>query len=127
MLANERLTKEISRRTKSLCFCDMAYILKDVATGEYDAYNNPIVETSEIPIDCAFTDKPNIESWRDYADIETVQAEVRFIEPRPTKGDIIRIAGRFGTQVLPDTEYEIVGIRDRDTFGHVCALKAVNV
>jgi len=47
-----------------------------------------------------------------------VQAEIRFIEPRPTKGDIIRIVGRFGTQVLPDTEYEIVGIRDRDTFGH---------
>jgi hypothetical protein len=126
-LASERLTKSLSRRTKSLFFGDAAYLLKDVATGEYDTYNNPVISTSEIPIECSFTDKPATETWRDFADIENIHAEVRFMEPRPAKGDRVKVVGRFDTETMTDQEYEIVGIRDRDTFGYVCALMQVQV
>ena len=126
-LANERLTNQLAQRTRSLFFSDEAYLLIDVASGTYDEYNDPVVETTEVPIDCAFTDKPSRESWVSYADIENVEAEIRYIGTEPMKGNRVKLTNRFGAEEAIDRTFEIVGIRDRTAFGWVCALKAVAI
>lgn len=128
-----RLTAQLQRVTADKMYPDSAYLLIDVqvldADGEptYNDYNQPIVTTSEIPLSCSFTDNPAQENWIGYADIEVLAAEIRFKNPRPTKGNRVRLIGRFGETTSPNDEYEIIGIRERGTFGYVCALKKVAV
>jgi hypothetical protein len=122
-----RLTAQLQRVTADKMYPDSAYLLMDVATGAYDEYNQPIIITIEIPLNCSFTDNPAQEQWIGYADIEVLAAEVRFKSPQPTKGNRVRLIGRFGETTSPNDEYEIIGIRERGTFGYVCALKKVSV
>jgi hypothetical protein len=125
MLPNSRLVSQMQRIVSDKFYSDAAYLLIDVNTGAYDDYNNPVVSTSEVPISCSFTDTPAMEKWRDFIDIQEIAGEIRFATPRPTKGNRIKITGRFGTTTYTDQTFEIIGIRDRDEFGYVCALKAV--
>jgi hypothetical protein len=109
-------------------FVDTATITYRTVSG-YDSYGQPAYSSTTSELSCSFTDKPSAESWVGHADIETVQAEIRFVGTKPSKGDLVTLTHRF---VRDDTDYtagtfEIVGIRDRDYFGYVCALKQVNV
>jgi hypothetical protein len=119
------LVSQLQRLTEKYFYVDSASILVDTATGAYDAYNNPIVTTTETALDCSFTDTPAMELWKNYIDVQEIAGEIRFKTPRPTKGNRIKITGRFGTTTYTDQTFEIIGIRDRDEFGYVCALKAV--
>ena len=66
-----------------------------------------------------------MENWQDFTDIERIDAEIRFTSPAPAKGDQVTLTGRFDGAGYVDKTFEIIGIRDRDTFGYVCALRAV--
>lgn len=127
MLVNPRLAAQLQRKTEELFYSDLAVLLIDVPTGAYDEYNQPVMTENEIPIECSFTDNPAQEQWIGYADIQLLAAEIRFAAPTPGKGDRIKLTGRFGGIVAPIDEYEIIGIRDRGTFGYVCALKKVSI
>lgn len=127
MLMSPRLTAQLQRNVKTLEYSDFGYLLIDVPDGIYDDYNNPVVTTSEVPLTCAFTDKPNTESWKSYVDVEQLEAEVRFERAHPTKGNRFKLTSRFGNNIDPCQTYEIFGIRNRDVFGYACALKAVQI
>ena len=111
---------------KSKTFGDKAVLIKQVPTGEFDAYNNAIVEESQIPIDCSFGGVPtrsDIEVWKNYADISGDTAEVRYIGPKPEKGDKFKLISRFDGAQIHEVTFEIIAIRDRFVFGYQCLLK----
>jgi|SRR3972149_5330548 len=126
-IANTRLVTQLRIRMQKGFYVDSAYLLIDVPSGTYDEYNQPVITTSEVPIACSFTDKPKSESWQDYADIENIEAEIRFLAPTPEKGNKIKIVGHFGDLSYHDKTFEIIGIQDRGLFGCVCALKATTI
>lgn len=126
-LPSNRLVTQLQRRVDSGFYVDSAVLLQDAGTGTFDENNTETIVTTEIPIDCSFTDQPSQEAWRDYADIESVDAEIRFTGHSPTKGNRVKVTGRFDGLGFPNKTYEIVGIRNRDVFGYVCALKAVAI
>ena len=127
MLMNARLSAQLHRNVSSMLYSDRGYLVIDVFTGLYDDYNQPINVESEIAVECAFTDKPAAEKWKAYVDVEELAAEVRFAGPVPSKGDRFKLSGRFGETDAINETYEIIGIRNRDTFGSVCALKQVGI
>jgi len=126
-LTNPRLIAQLQNVVSLYAYNDSAFLLVKVATGNVDAYNNPETVESGVPISCSFTDKPNRELWRDFADVEEVEAEIRFESPTPTKGNRVKLTNRFGNEAYKDATFEIIGISDRGEMGHVCALKAVTV
>lgn len=126
-LASARLVSQLQRRTAESFYGDSGYLLIDVSTGAFDDYNNAIVTTTEVPISCSFTDTPSMENWKDLGDVQEINGEVRFATPRPEKGYKFKLTGRFDRHAYPDTTFEIIGIRNRDTFGYLCALKAVTL
>ena len=125
-LPSAGLVARIQYRVQNAAYSSTAYILIDTVTGA-DEYNAPTVTTSEVPIDCSFTDKVSSEAWQNFGDIGNVDAEIRFEGVRPLKGYRVRVVGRFDGQTYHDKDFEIVGIKDRDAFGYVCALKAVEL
>lgn len=125
-LANAGLVARLQERVKAGAFGDSAYVLVDTVTGT-DEYNAPIVTTEQVPVSCSFTDKVSREAWQTFADVETVDAEIRFDDVTPLKGWRVRIAGRFDGLTMTNKDYEIVGIKNRDAFGYVCALTAVSL
>jgi len=126
-MASARLVAQLQRRTASGFYGDSAFLLVDVPSGTYDDYNNPILTESAVPLDCSFTDKPKVEAWQAIGDVEMVEAEIRFKGPRPTKGNRVKVTGRFDSDTYTDKTFEIIGIQDRGAFGFVCALKATTV
>ena len=126
-IPNSRLAAQLSRRVIDGFFTDTAYLILKYPATSYDEYNNPVATEYEVEVRCSFTDSPAKETWRDYADIENIEAEIRVANIKVTKGDRVKIAGRFDTDTMTDKEYEVVGVRDRDVFGLVCALKAVSL
>lgn len=125
--ANARITAQLQRNVEIGFYGDTADILIDEATGSYDAYNNPVVTTSLVPVACAFTDSPSSEAWADYADIAAIQAEIRFTGVTPTKGMRVTIRARFESLAYHNRTFEIVGIRDRGIFGWACGLKVTEI
>jgi hypothetical protein len=126
-LPTQRLVRQLQRNASDAFFVDTAVLLQDVGSGAYDDNNTETVVTTSIPLQCSVTEKPSQENWKDYADIETVDAEIRFAGHSPTKGNRIKLTGRFESLDYADKTFEIVGIRNRDAFGYVCALKAVAI
>jgi len=127
-LANARLVAQLARRTEDYSYGDTAYIVINVPIGAYDEYNNAVTAESLVPIACSFTDKASNENWRDYADIESVDCEIRFAaQTAPNKGQRVTLAGRFDGDTYANKTFEIIGIKNRDAFGFVCALKAVTI
>jgi hypothetical protein len=126
-LTNSRLMAQLQAQVSGKAYSDSAFLIVDVATGNVDAYNNPTTTESKIPISCSFTDKPNRELWRDFSDVEEVEAEIRFESPMPTKGNRVKLTNRFASEAYKDATFEIIGISDRGGMGYVCALKAVTI
>lgn len=126
-LANRRLVRQLQRRVASGFFGDTATLIQTSGTGVFDSNNTETKTTVERVLKCSFTDKPSQESWRDFADVENVDAEIRFTGYIPTKGNRIKLTGRFDGANYSDDTFEIIGIHNRDVFGYVCALKIVRV
>jgi hypothetical protein len=126
-LANNRLAKQLQRATVAQAYNDAGTLLVDTITS-LDAYGQPNVTTASTALACAFTDTPSAEAWKDFADIEQINAEVRFgSSATPARGNRFTVTKRFGDTAFTDATYEIVGIRDRGAFGYVCALKKVQI
>lgn len=125
-LASARLVSGLQRITKDRAYGDTATILQDTVDS-LDAYGQDSSTTTETDIACNFTDKPDMEKWKDYADIQEISAEIRFDGATPARGNRVTLTGRFDGTGYTDTTYEIVDIRDRDAFGYVCALKKVQI
>ena len=131
VLPSRRLVESLQGRTVQGFFVDVADIIYRTA-GTPDAYGQPTYTENEVEVQCSFTDKPSKETWAGYADIENIEAEIRFVNDKPNKGDRVRLKIRFSrvyyaSQKYADQQFEIVAIRDRDVFGYVCALKAVQI
>ena len=146
-LPNKKLVERLQKRVSGSFFVDTATITYrtisyyneygqaiyaplygEVLYGEA-LYNGLITNT----VDCSFSDKPSPEVWAGYADIESVQAEIRFVGTKPSKGDLVTLSHRFdrddsdSQDFTAVADFEIVGIKDRDVFGYVCALKKVAI
>lgn len=131
VLPSKRFVESLQKRVEIGFYTDVAFIISYTITG-YDEYGQPETTKVETEVACSFTDKPDIENWRDYADIEQISAEIRFAGNKPSKGDKVELKSMYGrntyeTQVYTDTTFEIIDIRDRDVFGYVCALKKVQI
>lgn len=130
ILPNARLVAQLARRTENQFYGDTALLKIDKETGAVDEYNNPVVTTQSVPINCSFSDTSllsSYEMWKNYGDIGQIAGEIRFKGPRPTKGNRVEILTRFDGSPLPPEELEIIMISDRAALGLVCALKAVEL
>jgi hypothetical protein len=123
---SDRLASRIQRRTEAHAYTDAGYYIPAPDPNITDTYGQVTVSTTLIPVTCSFTDKPKMETWRGDADVQGVEAEVRFATPAPSKGGKFKITERFG-QTVTSQAFEIIGIQNRGTFGYVCALKAVSL
>lgn len=123
-LITDRLAAQIQRRTEENTYVDTAYYIAPPSLASLDEYGHPTPSTTETEFYCAFTDRPNVETWKEM-DIEEINAEIRFYAFKPDKGGKIRLASHFGIET--NQTFEIVGIRNRGAFGWVCALKAVSI
>jgi len=125
-LANNRLSKHLQSRVEKMTYGDMATYITRTASTPNNYGELTYTETTE-QIACSFTDTASQEDWRDYADVQEIDGEIRFSAVTPSKGDAITITQRFGDSLYTDRRYHIIGIKDRGTFGFVCALKAVEL
>jgi len=131
VLPNSRLVAQLQNRVKGGFFVDTATLVVKTIDS-YDEYGQPVYSEVGNEFKCNFTDKPSMETWKGYADIEEIQAEVRFVGNKPTKGDTFKLKSMFNRELYAEQRYaeqifEIVAIRDRDIFGYVCALKQVQI
>jgi hypothetical protein len=124
---NTHMAKRLQKRVEDLFYGDTAAVLTHTVSA-LNGYGQPTVTETSTSISCSFTDKPfEFEKWRDYGDVESVIAQVRFTSPAPSKGNRLTISARFEDGDYVDKTYEIVGIMDRGTMGYLCDLKAVAV
>lgn len=127
LLPNRNMVLRLHNKVSSQFYGDKAVLIHEFGTGSFDANNIETMQTFITDLACSFTDKVSMELWRDFADVEAIEAEIRFSGSFPKKGDKIKLTGRFDGTTYPDTTFEIVGIRNRDAMGWVCGLKVVNV
>jgi hypothetical protein len=130
-LANKKLIERLQARTNAYFYGDTATITYRTAST-YDSYGQVTYSESTDTVSCSFTDKPSQEAWAEYADIENIQAELRFVGTKPSKGDRVTLTHRFDRNDADDQDYtaltfEIVGVKDRDVFGYIVALKKVAI
>ncbi len=124
---NARLVAQIQRKVADGFFTDTASILQDTETSR-DGFGQLSTSTVTTLVSCSFTDKPKVEKWEGHADISQIAAEIRYNSaPIPVKGDRVTLTGRFDSPDFVDQTFEIIGIQDRDVFGHLCALVLVTV
>jgi len=129
-MINPRLTSVLQRMTKKVAYSDSGALIKNVGTGTFNADNFEITTPVAISFPCSFTNivtNRRREVWKDFADIQEIDAEVRFEQGNPEKGDTFRLDKRFGVSKFTPLTYEIVAIDDRTGLGWLCALKAVRV
>ena len=127
ILTNSRLIERIQRMTEDSFYADTALLLIDVDSGTVDEFNNPVITTAKVPLNCSYHELSSREQWRGYGDLGIVESEIRFANPKPTKGNRIEITSRYGGQPLPEVTLEIVGIDNRAGMGYLCALKRVSL
>ena len=126
-LPNARLVAQLQQRVADGFYADTASILQDVVNS-LDGFGQPSTTTTTTEISCSFTDKPKVEKWEGHADISQIAAEIRYNStPIPVKGNKVTLTGRFDSTDYVDQTFEIIGIQDRDVFGHLCALMLVTV
>ncbi len=126
-VASSRLVAQLQRNVANGFYGDTASILQDTFVS-YDAAGQPVNTTASTSVSCSFTDKPKVEKWEGFADISQIAAEIRYNSlPVPKKGIRVTLTGRFDSTDYVDSNFEIIGIQDRDVFGHLCALMLVTV
>ncbi len=125
--ANSRLVAQLQQNVDDGFYGDTASILQDTIDSR-DGFGQPATTEAGTPVSCSFTDKPKLEKWEGFADISQIAAEIRYNStPIPVKGNRVTLTGRFDSTDFVDATFEIIGIQDRDVFGHVCALMLVTV
>lgn len=125
--ANSRLVAQLQQNVDDGFYGDTASILQDTFVS-FNAARQPVNTTASTSVSCSFSDKPKLEKWEGYADISQIAAEIRYNSaPVPVKGNRVTLTGRFDSSEFVDATFEIIGIQDRDVFGHVCALMLVTV
>ena len=124
-LANDRIVAQIQGRLVNSFYGDTANYITRTQSGS-DTFGQPTYTETTTAISCSFTDTVSNEAWKSFADVQTVDAEIRFASVTPSKGDAITLTVRFDS-AYTDKRYYIVGIKDRGAVGYVCALKAVDV
>lgn len=127
MLPSSRLIAQLQVATRQFFYSDTGMLIKRVGSGSYDNDNHEIMTEVSVTFPCSFNDTPSTEAWRDFADVDSITAEVRFESGVPEKGDKFKLTDRFGAADFRVLEFEIIGIRKRGAFGWVCALKRVEV
>lgn len=131
-LPSKKFVERLQARVAQDFFVDTATITYRTASTP-DSYGHPSYTESTSEVSCSFTDKPAKEAWANYADIENIEAEIRFVGDKPSKGDRVTLTHRFERDNTDDQDFtqvasfEIVAIRDRDVFGYVCGLKKVQI
>jgi hypothetical protein len=126
-LVSNRLAKQLQRKTVEHFYGDTGSLLQDTVAS-LDEYGQPVVTTTSTTLACSFTDAPDKEKWKDFADVDQISAEVRFAgSTAPARGNRFTITGRWGDSAFVDATFEIIGIQGRGTFGYVCALKKVQI
>lgn len=126
ILVNSRLANQLHRLTTGLAYNDEAiYYPPPDPDGPFDSHGQPTRSTSFFPVACSFTDKPDIESWKDFIDVAGITAEIRLDELIPQKGGTFLLVKHFGDYEYEDTLFEIIGVQNRGTFGSIAALKKV--
>lgn len=124
-LASARLAAELQRKVVDGAYGDTASILQDTVDSQ-DGFGQPNTTPVSTSVSCSFTDKPKVEKWEGFVDISQIAAEIRYDSlPIPVKGNRVTLTGRFDSTDFVDTTFEIIGIQDRDVFGHLCALMLV--
>lgn len=131
VLPSKKFVERLQKRVENYFYVDTATVTYKTASS-YDAYGQITYTESAVEVDCSFTDKVSSESWAEYADIENIEAELRFTGTKPNKGDTVTLSHRFNRDDTDDQDYtantfEIVGVKDRDAFGYVVALKKVAI
>jgi hypothetical protein len=133
-LTSSRLVEQLQRETEDAFYSDTGVLIQlyDPDNVTYDAAGQPIEDSTETEVQCSFTDEPAMEKWASYADIEEIEAEVRYTGPKPAKGNQFRLVNMYDRNVAAANKYteqlfEIVDIRDRDAFGYLVALKQVQI
>lgn len=125
-LPSTGLVTRLKDRAVAGFFGDTAtYITRTL--GLPNTYGEPTYTETTSSIACSFTDQASTENWREFADVQVVDAEIRFTSVTPARGDAITITSRFDSSSFTDKRYHIVGIKDRGVMGYVCALKAVDL
>jgi len=135
-LPNSRMVQGLQARMVEGFFTDLATVIYRTA-GIPDEYGQPAYTEVETEVRCSFTESPRAgrdgtEKWTSYADIEEINAEIRFKGEKPNKGDRVETQSQYYRDGYEEQHYEpqtfeIVGIIDRDTFGYICALKKVSI
>jgi len=130
-LPSKRLVEQLQARVSDYFYGDTATITYRTAST-YGSYGQVTYSEKTSVVDCSFTDKPTKESWAEYADIESVEAELRFVGTKPSKGDRVTLTHRFDRNDFDNQDFtaltfEIIGVKDRDVFGYVVALKKVAI
>lgn len=126
-IANTRLVAELQQKVDDGAYGDTATIIQD-AVDSLDGFGQPSTTPTTTSVSCSFTDKPKMEKWEGFADISQIAAEIRYnSSPIPVKGNQVTLTGRFDSTDYVDSNFEIIGIQDRDVFGYLCALMLVTV
>jgi len=132
-LLNNRLAMQLAKYVSDYVYNDTALLLHN-ASQSVDANGHKLKEFVEYHLHCSFNETPSRvtgkgESWTRFGDIGMYDAEVRFAEPEPHKGDLVRsVVLQGGDETLyTGKTYEIIGIINRGEFGWVCALRRVEV
>ena len=96
VLPSKRLVESLAARAEDGFFTDTATVNYRTVASQ-DTYGQPTYTTTATVVSCSFTDKPSKEIWLNYADIEQIEAEIRFKGTMPSKGDTIILTHRIVT------------------------------
>lgn len=131
-LASARLVAQIQQKVEDHTYGDTATIEQKTRTSS-DGFGQPVNTTTSTVIECSFTDIRTLqggralEIWKDFVDISQIAAEIRYSgNPVPAKGNTVLLTGRFDSADYVDTRFEVIGIQERDVFGHLLALMQVS-
>ena len=125
-LPSSRLVSQMQNILERSFYGDTANYITRTVSGT-NTYNEPVYTETTTAMTCSFTDKATVENWREFDDVQIVDAEIRFSTPVPSKGDAITVTSRFDLSSFTDRRYHIIGIKDRGALGYVCALRAIDL
>ena len=127
MLPNKKLIERLAKRAQKYGYSGTATITYRTVSS-HDSYGQPIYTESAVEVSCSFNESASSEVWKDYLDVETIDAEIRFNGTKPSKGDTVTLTHIFNRDSgYEEQTFEIVGVKDRDAFGYICALKRVEI
>ena len=132
MLPSKRMVEELASRASTYAHGDSAKIVYKTQ-GAKDALGHATITETETTVSCSFDETVSEQLRKEYADLDRIDAVIRFSGTKPSKGDGVKLVSKFGRtsddgQAFTETaEFEIVGVKDHDAFGYICVLRKVKV